>query len=245
MPRNFRHCVGVLLTAAAFWLFITYKDVMSEIRTRGPRYRMRQIQSVCEDYAKTHGNTYPDGESSNETFRKLFSDPKMGGDVESTFLVSPPFKKHADGEIGDASDGYSKALEPGECDVYYVRPQPSATNHPKTPRVFALVRTSWINYWVWSSYGTMTKDTQSVGPLSLGFLNAEEVDLLSPDYWKQFGVDFKDVLAPEGYTLDVPALNRENQANRRASCLILVPYGLFVIGDIVYFCYKRRKLKKV
>ena len=244
LHRVDRHVIFVVITLLVFLLYIAYKDLMSQIRTRSTKSAMGLILNLCQAYATAHDNTYPDGETSNEAFRKLFHvEPRNVS--EGMFLRSSSSKRYPDEEIGGAENGFSKALEPGECDVYYVRAHPSATSHSVNPRVFVFVRADWKNYWVWSSYGAMTKDSLGSGSLlTRGVLNAEEVDLLSPDYWKQFGVDFKDVLAPEGFAPDVAALNSQARANRRVRWLIFIPYGLFLIADLGYVLYARRKLRE-
>ena len=243
LHRIDRHVIFVGFTLLVFWLYIAYKDLMSQLRTRSHKSDMGLILSLCQAYATAHDNAYPDGQSSNEAFRKLFHvEPKNVS--EGMFLRSASSKRYPDDEIGAAENGFSKALEPGECDVYYVRAQPSATSHSVNPRVFVFVRADWKNYWVWSSYGAMTKDNLGSGSLlTRGVLNAEEVNLLSPDYWKQFGVDFKDVLAPEGFAPDVTALNNQARAHRRVRWLIFIPYGLFLIADLAYACLAKRRRK--
>ena len=235
------HLIAALLSVAVFWLYTAFKDVTSDVQTRSPRYRMLEILGHCQNYAKSHGDTYPDGRSSNEAFRKLFQAGLIKD--EGKFRVNR-YSKRPDDNIGDAKNGFGNALETGECEVFYVRPHHSDNNSPKGPSIFAFRQTDWQNYWVWASESPMTTASERPANGTFGFLRAEEVNLLSPDYWKQFGVDFKDVLAPEGFAPDVTALNNQARANRSVRWLIFIPYGLFLIADLGYVWYARRKLRK-
>ena len=241
MNRFDRHAIFAFLTVLVFGLFTLFQTVMSEASAKTAKKNAYQIMNAVAVYKESHEEKFPNDQSSNEVLRRFF---QLGLVEDEILFATNRDEKSPDGNIGSAENGYQQALEEGECGIYYIRGLKLAPLKAKAPCLFYLRKTHGCNYWI---CGYLVKSFDKTPPeitSSVEFLNAEEVDLLSPDYWKQFGVDFKDVLAPEGYTLDVPALNRENQANRRVRWLILIPYGLFIIGDIVYFRYTRRKLRK-
>lgn len=83
--------------------------------------RLSQQYSSCHQYARTHAGAYPDGNSSNAAFRKLFQEGIE--DDERGYFIPPLTKGHnfPDLQIGDKGNGFAQALESGECSLYYIR----------------------------------------------------------------------------------------------------------------------------
>lgn len=241
--RYTTHCTLLLLTGFAWPIYTSYQENFSKKMLSIYEGRFTALHSVFHNYAVHHDKHFPDGKTSNEAFRKLFQGSLV--DDESLFLIAD--QPEPDQYIGTAETGFREALEPGECNLYYVRGLKFDHHAPKMPWIFTLIKTRWQNYWVYigADFQFSGRGRIVLPSYATGYLDAEKVNLLSPDYWKQFGVVFNDVLAPEGPKEDPMVLSPTAQANRRVRWLIFIPYGLFLIADFGYACLAKRRRKSL
>ena len=211
-----------------------YNPVTPKMVARSAAKTLLNISVDCGAYANTHDGAYPEGKSSNEAFRKLFQAHIT--DYERPFRFTRPEGGWSNQEIGTAEDGFSEALLPGECDVYYVRGLNRATSDPKTPFLFACLPRSREIYWVACTISGESIIFPAGDDGVSGEFNGQKLNFRSPDYWKQFGVPFQDVLSPEGPAEDFAAYAATVKKNIRerylvisAACVLLVILiGLFI-----------------
>lgn len=238
--RYILHCTILLCTGLAWPVYNAFDDDFENINIPIYEHRLEPVAAACHEYAEAHDKNFPDGKSSNEAFRKLF----QTGLVEYEYHFHGYEPRGSDNIIGTAETGFREALEPGECTLYYVRGFQSDHYEAKRPWIFTLLKNEWRNTWVYIS-ADYSIQGETVGPFITGTLDAEKVNLLSPDYWKQFGIDFNDVLAPEGPMEDPMVLSPTAQAHRRERWFIFIPYGLFLIADLGYACLAKRRRKSL
>lgn len=111
---------------------------LSEAAARLALRSLYSIHLACFAYASGHDQKFPVGKTSNEAFRQLFIVGFV--DDEKLFHLSEIGDKRGkpDGDRGDASTGFKKALEPEECNISYVSGL-TAEDDSNLPLLFAKV----------------------------------------------------------------------------------------------------------
>lgn len=106
------------------------------LRAKSAMKKLYQIHQACFAYAQSHDQKFPEGKTSNEVFRQLFVQGLI--DDEHLFSLAEPTK--ADGNIGNSANGFRNALEPGECDIYYIRNQTTDRDDTTAPLLAGRVK---------------------------------------------------------------------------------------------------------
>lgn len=193
--------------------------------------RAYSIHQALDAYSRTGEKQFPDGNSANEAFRKLFEtglmdDPQLFWFSSSAWSSAEKRPESIKGNVN--SDNVLKA---NECRFYYVRPNGTTTVTPiiftrlggLDGKVFDIVVTSGSGKIETNGDPTITV-TQAVA--------------------RKFGIDPKDILEPEGAlprTWEIPA-----PALPKWKAILLSPVTLFFlcVGAGLGIHLWRKRLRK-
>jgi hypothetical protein len=186
-----------------------------------------QIHQACFAYAQGNDQAFPDGNTANEVFRKLFERGLI--DDELLFWIASSTKPN--GIISDSQGNFNKALEPGECCFYFVRPSKTKEDDSGRPLIFARVGGADGKVYdiVVARYGNA--NVQSPGDPTL---------TIAQSIAKQFGIDPKDILEPEGPLPRAWELPAPPQPAWQAFLFSPITLAVFMLIAAIYF-HRRRK----
>lgn len=181
--RRYRFILGIAPVIAVGWVSVALAVRTDEARIKSAMKKMYQVQTACFACASSHDEKFPDGKSSNEAFRQLFIQDLLDDERLLSFSEKPGVP---DLEISGKADGYAKALEPGECDLYFVRN--IGRDDMTTPLIFAWVENAHQLVSVCADGGAklMDRSDQQLGK-----------DKAIERFLAKNNIDPKDVLAPE------------------------------------------------
>ena len=214
--------ISAFFLAFCFGFWALWGSFATGLRTKSIFKQIYMLYQACFAFAQGNNKEFPDGKSANEAFRKLFEKGLV--DDERLLWIPPinstPAASIPDGIISDSTGNVDKAVEPGECCFYYVRPSPSEGDTPNRPLIFT--RVGGQNGKVYDFAVTATGNALALPPSDSTIPVAKMIS-------KTYGIDPKDILEPDGplpRTWEIPAPILSTW--KGVICGLLLAIGIFL-----------------
>ena len=211
--------------------FAVLSLMLPEWKARAVMKQCYSIGQACFAYAQGNDQTFPDGNTANEVFRKLFERGLI--DDEVLFWIAPSAKPN--GIISESKGDFDKALEPGECCYYFVRPNKTKEDDSGRPLIFT--RVGGTDGKVYEIVVTNHGDAKVHSP-------GDPTISISQSIAKQFGIDPKDILEPEGPLPRVWELPAPPQPAWKAFLFSPITLAICMLIAAIYLHRRRKSLKR-
>lgn len=183
--------ISAFFLAFCFGFWALWTPLVTTLKVKSIVRKAYSIHQACIAFTGGGDQNFPDGNSANDAFRKLFEKGIVDDERLLWFapLKSEPSASKPNGVISSSEGNFDKAVEAGECCFYYVRPNRSKGADDIRPLAFTRVG---------GADGKAYDIVVHVTGNALAQLSEDPTNSVSQMVAKKYGIDPKDILEPEG-----------------------------------------------